>query len=80
MSTRKTPHENEPLEELTETGRVLLEEAAKKFKRKTAGLKDKTVSELSDDLKGYVKENPIKSILIAAGAGLLLGWFLKRDK
>jgi ElaB/YqjD/DUF883 family membrane-anchored ribosome-binding protein len=80
MTSRKTPHESEPLEELTETGRRLLEEAAQSFKKKTAGLKDKTVSELSDDLKDYVKTNPIKSVLIAAGAGFLLGWIFKRDK
>ncbi len=26
----------------------------------------------------YIRENPIKSVLIAAGAGILIGWLLKR--
>jgi ElaB/YqjD/DUF883 family membrane-anchored ribosome-binding protein len=30
------------------------------------------------NLEGYIQEQPIKSILIAAGVGLLLGVLLKR--
>jgi len=32
-----------------------------------------------DDLEGYVREQPIKSLLIAAGAGVLLGIIWKRS-
>jgi ElaB/YqjD/DUF883 family membrane-anchored ribosome-binding protein len=34
--------------------------------------------EWEQDLEGYIQEQPIKSILIAAGVGLLLGVLLKR--
>lgn len=30
--------------------------------------------------EGYVRENPIQSVLIAAGAGVALGWLLSRKR
>jgi len=38
----------------------------------------KKASELEESLEQYVQEKPIKSLLIAAGAGLLLGLMLRR--
>ena len=56
------------------------EEAVRSFKKKTSGLKDKSLHELSGDLKGYVREHPYRSLLMAVGAGFLLGLILKRNK
>lgn len=36
------------------------------------------VSELEEGLEKYVQDRPIKSLLIAAGAGLLIGLMLRR--
>ncbi len=55
-----------------------VDEALHSFQKKAADFKEKTLDELSDDLKTYVKENPLQSVMIAVGAGLLLGLFLKR--
>ncbi len=35
-------------------------------------------TELQGDLEQYVREQPVKSIMIAAGVGLVLGMLLKR--
>jgi len=37
----------------------------------------KDAADLTDDVNSYVRENPGKSILIAAGAGFLLGMLLR---
>jgi len=37
------------------------------------------VTEVEDSIETYVKEQPIKALLIAAGAGLLLGILWKRS-
>jgi ElaB/YqjD/DUF883 family membrane-anchored ribosome-binding protein len=55
-----------------------VEEALHSFQKKATDFKEKNLDELADELKTYVKENPLQSVLIAAGAGLLLGLFLKR--
>ena len=36
------------------------------------------VEEWEEGLEGYVKDNPVRSLLIAAGAGLLLGLLWRR--
>jgi ElaB/YqjD/DUF883 family membrane-anchored ribosome-binding protein len=47
--------------------------------REAAGnVREKSVGEVVDDVRGAVKRNPGKSILISLGAGLLLGRFLSR--
>jgi ElaB/YqjD/DUF883 family membrane-anchored ribosome-binding protein len=38
----------------------------------------KKASELEDQVEGYIRQKPLKSVLIAAGAGLLVGFFLTR--
>ena len=37
-------------------------------------------AELADDTGDYVKEEPIKALAIAVGAGLVLGYLLKRKR
>lgn len=39
--------------------------------------KDKA-SDVSDRVEAFVREQPVKSVLIAAGAGLLIGFLLRR--
>jgi ElaB/YqjD/DUF883 family membrane-anchored ribosome-binding protein len=35
-------------------------------------------SRIEDQLESYIRENPLKSMLIATGAGLLLGMLMRR--
>lgn len=82
---------NEILTEVRERGRELLsdgletakesiEEGSKVFKEKAKIFSEKTVKEISDDARSYVRKNPLKSVAIAAGVGLLIGLFLKSDR
>ncbi len=36
------------------------------------------VSHLAENAGGYVRDEPVKALVIAAGAGLLIGYLLKR--
>jgi ElaB/YqjD/DUF883 family membrane-anchored ribosome-binding protein len=36
------------------------------------------VGEYQNDIEGYIRENPLQSVLIAAGAGIVLSWLLRR--
>ena len=38
----------------------------------------KKASEVEDQVESYIREKPLKSVLIAAGAGVLLGFLLSR--
>ncbi len=38
------------------------------------------LGKLRGDVEGYVRENPGTSVLIAAGAGFLVGWLLSRRR
>lgn len=57
-----------------------VEEVLDTLKKKTAHLKDKSLSEHSEGLKSYIRKHPIRSVFIAAGIGYLLSSFLKRNK
>lgn len=35
---------------------------------------------VASDTADYVKEEPVKTLLIAAAAGVVIGWFLNRGK
>lgn len=50
-----------------------LEYAGEKFKE----LQGKDPKELIEDAKDYARKKPGQTILIAAAAGLVIGWFLK---
>lgn len=60
------------LSEGWENARGMMEEKSEAWKEKAAELKTKTVSELGGDLQAYVRKNPAKSVLFAAGIGFLV--------
>jgi ElaB/YqjD/DUF883 family membrane-anchored ribosome-binding protein len=62
--TRDTAQEK--LEEAREAAGQYLEEG-----RKRAG-------EIEDQIEKYVREKPLQAVLMAAGAGMLLGFLLRR--
>lgn len=48
---------------------------------KLGGARQKTAekaSEFEDQIVDYIRQKPLKSVLVAAGAGLLLGFLLSR--
>jgi|SoiMethySBSTD1v2_1073268.scaffolds.fasta_scaffold3186900_1 ElaB/YqjD/DUF883 family membrane-anchored ribosome-binding protein len=58
-----------------------LVEAARAAETATGRIKDRIVSGAKDRLdasREYVSENPMKSLLIAAGVGALIGYLLGR--
>ncbi len=60
-------------EDLRELGRVTKDVAQEKL-----GVARKEVREYEDQLLNYVRERPVKSLLIAGGVGLALGILLSR--
>lgn len=58
---------------LRELGATLKETVEQKFDE----LKDNSL-EARDRVEDYVREKPVKSLLIAAGAGVLLGYLFRR--
>ena len=60
-------------EDLRELGRVTRDVAQEKL-----GVARKEVREYEDQLLKYVRERPVKSLLIAGGVGLALGILLSR--
>lgn len=71
-------------EDVRELGRVAKEAAGETYQdaKSRAGdyveRKKQRVSEFEDQMVEYVRQQPVKSILIAAGAGALLGFLLSR--
>jgi ElaB/YqjD/DUF883 family membrane-anchored ribosome-binding protein len=57
--------------------KALFEEKAQTVKAKASELSDKSVGEITDDVKGYIRRNPLKSVGIAVGCGLLLGMIMR---
>ena len=60
-------------EDLRELGRITKDVAQEKL-----GVARKEAREYEDQLLNYVREKPVKSILIAGGVGLALGILLSR--
>ena len=63
----------EVLTELKEAGKDLMDEASDVLKKKTTELREKGLTQT-------VKENPIKTMLIGVGIGLLLAYLFTRKK
>lgn len=61
-----------------------VETAARRAKERLVEAKDrlaeKSLGELVDDGRSYVRENPGKTILIAAGVGALIGYVVGRRR
>lgn len=84
----------EKLNEVSETAGKRLQEVKSQAGEKTQAARDKTVEglkqgydkvrkdvdDLGADVNAYVRDNPGKSVLIAAGAGFVLGMLLRRDR
>lgn len=73
-------HKSEPFEEFAHKSGAFFDDILSAVKKKTATLKEKKLDELSDDVKAYVRKHPFQSVLMAAGAGFILAWLLKRRK
>jgi ElaB/YqjD/DUF883 family membrane-anchored ribosome-binding protein len=69
---------------LGEKAHKAVDKAQEKFdtmRESAADMYDKGVEragEFQDNVEEYVREQPFKSLIIAAGAGLLIGMFLSR--
>ena len=57
-----------------------IEEKAGVLGDKFKDLQGKNFQEIADDAKDYARRKPGHAILIAAGAGLILGFFLRNGK
>ncbi len=55
-----------------------VEKAKAGVKEGAEALKSKSLGDLCADTKGFVQENPGKSVLIALGVGVLAGMLLRR--
>ncbi len=80
-------------EKVLKASRTMREEAAKAtdFARERAGVAAETLREgygrarkdmdkLSEDVTTYVRDNPGRSVLIAAGIGFLIGFLIRSDR
>jgi ElaB/YqjD/DUF883 family membrane-anchored ribosome-binding protein len=71
-------------EDVRELGRVAKEVSQEKLRetKQTAGeyiaKGRKKAGEFEDSVVSYIRDNPVKSVLMAAGAGALLGFLLSR--
>lgn len=71
----------EDVRELGRAARGAAEETYEEVKRHAGEYVDRQkqrVTEFEDQLVEYVRQKPLQSVLIAAGAGLLLGFLLHR--
>lgn len=58
-----------------------VEDAARRVKDKVvSGVGEKTVKEIVQDSKDFVRENPGKTILISLGVGALVGYLIGRRR
>ena len=55
-----------------------LHELADNSKQKLEEIKKKNLEELYDETKGWVRQNPGKTLMGAAATGFLLGWLFRR--
>ena len=70
----------EILSESLKSAKEILQEKTDEVKKKASDINSKSLGDMADGVSGYVKKNPVKSLLIAAGVGLALGYLLKGDK
>ena len=73
-------------EVMADKGAKAVDKAIDKAQQKFDNVKDSAAEmydagvdkagELHDNVEGYIKDQPFKSVLIAVGAGLLIGMFL----
>ena len=63
---------------LGQTADQKLEQLAHTSREKLEKIKGKKLGELYHDGKGWVKDNPGKTIVGAAAMGILIGWLLGR--
>lgn len=66
---------------LTKTAKEVAQDKLGEVKQKAAGYVDEgkqKVVRAEDQVESYIREQPLKSVLIAAGAGVLLGFLLSR--
>lgn len=71
-----------------ESARMSYEHAREAARQAVGQVKDQAASyytrgkekakEWQESSEQYIQENPIKSVLIAAGAGMLIGWLLRK--
>ena len=59
-------------EEMTEKAKDIKDKAVRKTENAWEAAKEK-ISEAQSTLAGYVKENPLKAVGMAAGVGVILG-------
>ena len=67
-------------EDSMESAKDVLKDKAAQIRKKASELNGKSFSEISDDLADYVREKPIRSLLIAVGFGYILGKIFKKDE
>lgn len=91
LSKKKVKDKTESLlEDLKEKGKSLLsqgiesardiyDEQSKVVKKKAGEFQDKSFEEISEDVKVFVRRNPLKSIGIAVGVGVLLSMIFRSD-
>jgi ElaB/YqjD/DUF883 family membrane-anchored ribosome-binding protein len=60
--------------EYVENAREYVGDAVQQARDKVAEYRDGGVEKMRHDLAGYTREQPMTALLIAAGAGLVLGW------
>ena len=60
--------------EYVEGARDYVEGAVQQARDKMSAYREGGVDRVKHDLVGYTREQPMTALLIAAGAGLLLGW------
>jgi ElaB/YqjD/DUF883 family membrane-anchored ribosome-binding protein len=63
---------------LGQTADQKLEQIAHTSREKLEMIKGKKIGDLYHDTKGWVKENPFKTVVGALATGVLVGWFLGR--
>lgn len=63
---------------LGESADKKLHELADSSKQKLEEIKRKSLEELYSETKGWVRQNPGKTLMGAAATGFLLGWLFRR--
>ena len=67
------------LTEGLEGAKDVFAEKKKTMKLKAGELQDKSIDEISDDVKVFVRRKPFQSLAMALGVGVLLGFLIKSD-
>jgi ElaB/YqjD/DUF883 family membrane-anchored ribosome-binding protein len=64
----------EQTKEYVEGAREYVEDAVQHARDKMSEYRDGGIEKVRHDVAGYTREQPITALLIAVGAGLVLGW------